>query len=264
MHGIISNAYELAQVAAEQAGVRVHLAQPHDYSPIVQLFCRTWGERRVPDAALVQAIGYAGNTVIVAEREDGSTVGGVLGFLGWDEGLHAHSYMAAVAEEVVSLGIGRAMKLFQRAVCMDQGIAEIRWTYDPLVQRNAHLNLVRLGAEVARFLPNFYGVLNDEISGDDVTDCFEVRWRLNSQRVRRALAGNPPAEPVGSVGLELVRDFETLRRESPTEAARLRAESQGVFVAAFAAGLRPFLDAAGNYVFVHPEDSIEPPPSVGV
>ena len=32
------------------------------------------------------------------------------------------------------------------------------WTYDPLQSRNAHLNLRRLGAVAAEFLPNFYGV----------------------------------------------------------------------------------------------------------
>ncbi|MFC4222785.1 hypothetical protein [Lysinibacter cavernae] len=254
MSDIVSNAYELAQVAAERAGVQVRLAGEGDYNDVVDLFEQTWGERRVPDAALVQALGYAGNTVIVATRDD-VVVGGVLGFLGWDEGLHVHSHMAAVRPELIAVGIGRAMKLYQRAACLGQGIAEIRWTYDPLIQRNAHLNLVRLGAEVSRYLPNFYGVLDDAISGSDVTDRFEVRWNLNSQRVRRALGGINPVEPEGDEVFELVRDFEVLREQEPAEAARLRAASMDAFASAFAAGLRPDLNEAGNYVFVQPEAS---------
>ncbi len=254
MSDIISNAYELAQGAAEQAGVTLRLGRDGDYHAIVDLFEKTWGTRRAPDIALVQSIGYAGNTLIVAVDAEGTTVGAVLGFLGWDEGLHTHSHMAAVERSRVALGIGRAMKLYQRAVCLEQGINEIRWTYDPLVQRNAYLHLVRLGGEVSRYLPNFYGILDDEISGGDDTDRFEVRWRLNSQRVRRALGGVHPILPEGEPAFDLVRDFEALRKADPAAAAVMRSASQKVFAEAFADGLRPLLNAEGNYVFTAVEE----------
>ncbi|WGD37098.1 hypothetical protein [Lysinibacter sp. HNR] len=256
MSDIVSNAYELAQGAAEQAGVFVRLAHEGEYQQIVELFERVWGVRRAPDAALVQSIGYAGNALIVAIDESNNVVGAILGFLGWDEGLHSHSHMAAVEKSRIALGIGRAMKLYQRSVCMNQGITEIRWLYDPLVQRHARLHLARLGAEVSRYLPNFYGILNDEISGQDETDRFEVRWRLNSARVRRALGGIPPAPPVGEMGFRLVRDFEVLRRENPEAAAKMRAVSRDVFTRAFSDGLHPLVDAEGNYVFIPEENQL--------
>ncbi len=248
-----ANAYEMAQVAAERAGVSVRLATRADFDALLNLFEATWGARRIPDQSLAQTIGYSGDTVIVATDDD-VVVGGVFGFLGWDEGPHVHSYMAAVRRDRVSLGIGRAMKLFQRATCLDLGIGEIRWLYDPLIQRNAHLNLVRLGAEVSRYLPNFFGVLGDDISGSDPTDQFEVRWKLDSQRVRRALAGIRP-QPAADSGdtFPLLRHYERLRREQPSEAAQLRARSATVFADRFAAGLRPDLNQAGDYVFVAPD-----------
>src|SRR5437762_3219314 len=44
--------------------------------------------------------------------------------------------MLAVIPRLQHRGVGFALKLAQRAVCLEHGIAEIRWTYDPLVARN--------------------------------------------------------------------------------------------------------------------------------
>ena len=35
------------------------------------------------------------------------------------------------------------------------------WTFDPLVARNAHLNLNKLGAPVEEFVENMYGATNN-------------------------------------------------------------------------------------------------------
>ena len=99
--------------------------------------------------------------------------------------------MNAVDPAARGRGIGVALKLRQRAVCLEHGVDEVRWTYDPLIRRNARMNLVRLGAEVVAFHPDFYGGLDDAITGADHSDRFEVRWRLDSPRTARALAGGP-------------------------------------------------------------------------
>ncbi len=64
-------------------------------------------------------------------------VGATLGFLGWSGGLHLHSHMNAVDPAARGRGIGVALKLRQRAVCLAHGVDEMRWTYDPLIRRNA-------------------------------------------------------------------------------------------------------------------------------
>ena len=64
-------------------------------------------------------------------------------------------------------GVGRALKLAQRAHCLDVGIEEVRWTFDPMVARNARFNLVKLGAEATRLLPDFYGEMTDRLNRDD-------------------------------------------------------------------------------------------------
>ncbi|MDQ2661532.1 MAG: hypothetical protein M3Y52_06650 [Actinomycetota bacterium] len=177
-------------------------------------------------------------------------LGATLGFLGWNNGVHLHSHMNAVDPAARGRGIGVALKLRQRAICLAHGVTDMRWTYDPLIRRNAHLNLVRLGAEVIAFHPDFYGELRDAITGADHSDRFEVRWRLDAPRTARALAGRPAPEWRARGGLPLVADFEHVRAEDPEVATRLRRASREAFAALAAdPALRVELDANGDYVF---------------
>jgi predicted GNAT superfamily acetyltransferase len=161
---------------------------------------------------------------VLVASSGGRAVGAALGVLGWAGGIHLHSHMVAVDPAIRASGIGFAIKLAQRAECLDNGVTEMRWTFDPLIRRNAHFNLVKLGARVSAFHPDFYGVLADDINGTDATDRCEVSWRLDEP------VGARPA--VGATDLELPADFEALRRDSPDEASALRARSRAAFLAA--------------------------------
>jgi predicted GNAT superfamily acetyltransferase len=179
-----------------------------------------------------------------------------VGVLGWDDGLHVHSHVAAVRPAARG-GVGFALKLAQRAVALENGVAEVRWTYDPLIRRNAHLNLDKLGATVRAYLPDFYGKLDDAISGSDSSDRFEVSWQLDSSAVAdaidAALARTKPMHadfgmPAHGIRFELPSDYEALRRDDPEAAAEVRAASRAVFEPAFAEGLTvSFVN--GGYVF---------------
>lgn len=257
---VVAEAHRLADAAAEAAGVSVRMAEPGDMTPVIGLFERTWGAGRSPDRSMLLALDYAGNTVLIAS-DGAKPVGATLGFLGWSDGIHLHSHMAAVVPWRRSGGVGYALKLFQRAVCLERDIVEMRWTFDPLIRRNAHFNLVKLGAEVVRFLPDFYGRLDDVITGSDRSDRFEVRWLLASDRVRAALAGTSRPARDARFRLPLDVDFERLRADDPAAAARLRERSRTLFTDALAQGLRPELDAANDYVFLRPETDATTPPS---
>ncbi|SIN68748.1 hypothetical protein [Agromyces cerinus] len=262
-------AIELANAADAQAGVRTRPATGLEVDRVLALFEATWGAGRGPDRSMLQAIAHAGNTMLLAvpapetlaspapRPAEGAILGATLGFLGWEGGVHLHSHMNAVDPVARGRGIGLALKLRQRAICLEHGIDEIRWTYDPLIRRNARMNLVRLGAEVAAFRPDFYGRLDDAITGADRSDRFEVRWRLASARTARALDRRP--QPAWSVrgGFALVADFEALRADAPADAARLRERSHEAFAALAGSGLRPELDAAGDYVFTNDDPDRE-------
>ena len=258
---IVAEAGRQAEAAAEAAGVVVRMADPGDMKAIIGMFERTWGPGRSPDRSMLLALDYAGNTVLIATAA-GKPVGATLGFLGWSDGVHLHSHMAAVVPWRRSGGVGYALKLFQRAVCLEHGVSEIRWTFDPLIRRNAHFNLVKLGAEVVTFLPDFYGRLDDVGVGSDRSDRFEVRWRLASGRVQQALSGQAHHAWSTTDRLPLNVDFERLRADDPHAAGLLREESRLLFHAATARGLRPELDADNDYVFTSdpadPADQADP------
>lgn len=265
---VVADAERAADAADARAGIETRPARPDELDGVLARFEATWGAGRGPDRSMLQALDHAGNTLLVAvEPAEGREpaeaafripIGATLGFLGWTGGVHLHSHMNAVDPAARGRGVGVALKLRQRAICLVHGITEMRWTYDPLIRRNARMNLVRLGAEVTAFLPDFYGELHDAITGADRSDRFEVRWRLDSPRTARALGrGRVPAWHAEG-GLQLVADYERVRAEDPLVAARLREASREAFAAL--AGddrLRVDLHESGDYVFTHDDPDRE-------
>lgn len=160
-----------------------------------------WGEA-MPSPPLVRAMSHAAGCAFGAHDEDGRMVGFVLGFAGLRRGLHLHSHMLAAVPDHRSRGVGYALKLAQRAAALEMGIGDVRWTFDPLVARNARFNLCRLGAVTSRWLPNFYGEMDDELNRGDRSDRFEVRWLLAAEWTVAVLAGI--ARAPGAVGPSLL------------------------------------------------------------
>jgi predicted GNAT superfamily acetyltransferase len=172
---------EEADRAARDAGVRVVEADTPDLlDAVTALAVRVWGPTKTLPIDLLRAVDLAGGTVLVAgPRSGGPPVGFAFGFLGWTGSRHLHSHMTAVLPQWRSSGVGYALKLTQRAVCLAHDVPLMRWTFDPLLLGNARFNLLRLGASPTRFLPDFYGRMDDAINGADVSDRLEVTWRLD-------------------------------------------------------------------------------------
>ena len=101
-----------------------------------------WG---VPDkpplnAELLRALAKADS--YVAAAFDGATMVGVcVGFHSAPAARTMHSHIAGVTPAMAGRHVGFALKLHQRAWCLDRGITRMEWTYDPLVARNAYFNL---------------------------------------------------------------------------------------------------------------------------
>jgi predicted GNAT superfamily acetyltransferase len=112
-----------------------------------------------------------------------------------------HSHMLAVTATHRDSGIGTQLKSAQREHALQQGIRLIEWTFDPLVSRNAYLNIEKLGVIVRRYFPSFYG-------GD--SDRLIAEWWLD--RPRPAISGEQrhvtiPADPAAARAVQLkVRD----------------------------------------------------------
>ena len=116
-----------------------------------------------------------------------------------------HSHLLAVHPEAHRRGLSVLLKLFQREWCLARGIGLVTWTYDPFMLRNARLNLVRLGAVVPVYLPNFYGPVGG-IYGELPSDRFEAHWRLESPSVERVVRGERvEVDPEDAARLPVVR-----------------------------------------------------------
>jgi predicted GNAT superfamily acetyltransferase len=231
-----------------------------------------WGPGQLPPS-LIRALDHAGTVILGAEAGD-ELVGIVLGFPGLDEALHMHSHMLGVLPDWQSRGVGLALKLGQRAACLDRGITEARWTYDPLVARNAWFNIMKLGVVGTDMLRGFYGQMDDSINRGDRSDRFEVRWRLESDRVDRALRGlstepvpgpvlldveggadaprprTTSASPQPGAVIRVPVDYHHMRRRDPALGAAWRDASAQAFESCFRAGLvAAWVGRDGRYVF---------------
>ena len=150
-----------------------------------------WGAQEL-QRELVRAMQLAGCVLIGATPGGGGDlVGFVWGFAGWADGPHLHSHMLATMPALQSRGVGYALKLGQRAAALDAGFGEVRWTYDPLLARNAWFNLMKLGATGTGFLPEFYGEIGKK-GGQSTAEkhgpeFYERIGKKGGQRVRELI-----------------------------------------------------------------------------
>ena len=121
---------------------------------------------------------------------------GFPGFYATPDGprLKHHSHILGVHPEWNGKGIGYALKRAQWQMVRSQGIDRITWTYDPLLSRNAHLNISRLGAVCNTYLRSEYGEMCDSLNAGLPSDRLQVDWWLNTARVERrlSLSSRPP------------------------------------------------------------------------
>ena len=176
-------------------------------------------------AELLRAMALAGAYVGAAYAGD-RMVGAAAGFLGHRDGaVLLHSHIAGVVPDMQSRHVGLALKLHQRDWAEARGVRTIEWTFDPLVRRNAYFNLMKLGARIAGFEPDFYGEMHDAINAGDPTDRAVIEWAVDGRGDRAASggAGDVILEP-DDAGRPVVRDSDAmvLRAWIPEDAVALR------------------------------------------
>jgi len=174
----VTDPWTLARDTASGAGVTLTpLTTVEDADRINDVIDRTWGGQHL-DREVVRALAASGN-VSWGASDDDRIVGFVLGWAGVDEhGLHVHSHMLASIPDTRHRGVGTALKLAQRAQALDQGIELMRWTFDPLLARNAWLNIGKLGAVIDGFERDFYGSMHDTLNVGERSDRAFVAWDL--------------------------------------------------------------------------------------
>ena len=291
--GFVGAARALATGAAEAAGVAVgevhELDQLEELTRVIDAIWHRPGDPVAVD--LLRALDHSGNCIL-AGWAAGRMVGASVAFRGLHEGRPClHSHITGVLPEFQLRGAGHALKLHQRAWALAAGIEEITWTFDPLVARNAHFNLTKLGADADEYLVDFYGPLRDEVNRDDATDRLLAAWRLTGRRATRALSGRlripvidalresgdpvvldidaggrpalagpgPTTEPARTgpdrALLRIPGDISTLRSGDAELAGAWRLALRQAMTSLFARGLRPLAALAPGWYVFGPEGS---------
>jgi predicted GNAT superfamily acetyltransferase len=228
------------------------LSSLHDYEACIELQRVTWGRdfSDVVPLSILKIVQKAGGIVAGAFSPEGRMLGFVLGLAGVKAGRIFHwSHMLAVDPAVRDLGLGTRLKLYQRRVLLDEKVDEVQWTYDPLEARNANLNFNHLGVGVAEYVEDMYeGELFSDLAKGIGTDRFIVSWKIASERVLRALAGERPDSsrfreaPVANPGaetlelpdaplvrIEIPESIQDVKTERPDEALNWRLSTRRAF-----------------------------------
>lgn len=114
--------------------------------------------------------------------------------LGWDGSeLYRYALLTAVRPEYQHHQVAYRLMRFRRESALQQGLAAIRWTFDPLRSRAARLSIRRLGARPERYLTHHLGRLawKEEVGLD--TDRLRVRWSIADPAMEARLAAPAPS-----------------------------------------------------------------------
>jgi len=207
----------------------------------------TWGTgftEKVPAAMLLVAQKLGGVTA-GAFADDGTMLGFVFGVTGIKDGKVVHwSDMLAVRPEAQGMHLGERLKEYQRDKCRELGIETIYWTFDPLVARNAHLNLNRMGARAVEFVAAMYGEgTNSPLQGDMPTDRLVIDWAVDPAKAAPPLETLPDQLPLAvgdearegdlvdspHVGIRVPRDITALATRDIAAARRWRFATRRAF-----------------------------------
>jgi predicted GNAT superfamily acetyltransferase len=198
-----------------------------------KIFDITWsmdtGTEITPN--LLQAMVYSGSYLSGAFIGS-KIVGAAFAFPATNDGLHLHSHMTAVLPEFRDKGVGYALKLDQWNWAKKKNYSHLSWTFDPLVRRNAKLNIAKLGVDISDYFPNFYGDMPDALNAGDESDRLMVSWRTDVfAPIARELITNPEPD---DILIEIPEDIVAIRSKNQSESMKWRRQVREQFMTAFA------------------------------
>ena len=196
------------------------------------IFDKTWnpdqGSEITPN--LLQAMVHSGSYLSGAFI-DNKIVGAAFAFPATNSGLHLHSHMTAVLPEFRDKGVGYVLKIDQWNWAKKKNYSHLSWTFDPLVRRNAKLNIVKLGVDISDYYPNFYGEMPDALNTGDESDRLMVSWRtdIDAPKARELIT----KRETGDILIEIPEDIVAIRSKNQSESMKWRRQVREQFLAAF-------------------------------
>ena len=219
--------------SAHQSNISVRPLLSHeDFDKAVVVQRQVWGYLDLElDSRTILAVAARFAGQVLGAFDENRLIGLSLAFATIPPG-RLHSQSVGIHPDYQNRGIGRMLKLAQRADALARDIDLIQWTFDPLQALNAHFNLVRLGGVAKTYIPNFYGITSSPLHGGMPTDRLLIEWQLESDRVQRILAGEPP---VSSRDVREIRLPAASQRLDPVAQATLREQFLQCFNEGYAA-----------------------------
>jgi predicted GNAT superfamily acetyltransferase len=197
-----------------------------------KIFDLTWsmhiGTEITPN--LLQAMVHSG-AYLSGAFIDNKIVGAAFAFPATNNGLHLHSHMTAVLNEFRDKGVGYALKIDQWNWAKKQKYSHLSWTFDPLVRRNAKLNIVKLAVDISAYYANFYGEMLDALNAGDESDRLMVSWRtdINVPKPRELITHPKPND----ILIKIPDDIVAIRSKDQSESMKWRRQVREQFMAAF-------------------------------
>jgi predicted GNAT superfamily acetyltransferase len=200
-----------------------------------KVFDKTWamesGTEITPN--LLKAMVHGGSYLSGAFI-DKKCVGAAFAFPATTGGLHLHSHMTAVLDNYRDQGIGYALKINQWQWAKKNNYKEITWTFDPLVSRNAKLNLIKLGVDISGYYSNFYGDMPDALNAGDESDRVMASWKVaGDQPTAKNVITNPGKS---DTLIKIPEDIVAVRSKNKSENLKWRRKVREEFMRAFEKG----------------------------
>jgi chorismate synthase len=170
------------------------LSKPEEFRHAEELQREAWGlVEEPPTSSTIQRAIQDNGGLVLGAFADIYLAGMTIGFLGWDgTQLYHYSHMNAVRPAYQNHHVGFRLKAFQREEVLKQGLALVRWTFDPLQSKNARLNVRSLGARPDQYYVHYYGTMGSELNRGLESDRLRVTWTLTDPTVEARMAGKLP------------------------------------------------------------------------
>jgi predicted GNAT superfamily acetyltransferase len=137
-------------------------AHPSDYARVIQHINAWWGGREMAPMLPKLFFLHFEGTSFVAEREDGTIAGFLIGFLSQTHGDEAYVHFVGVSPELRGSGLGRELyeRFFSEAVARDR--TTVRAVTSPLNETSVAFHGA-LGFEVDRVVEGYDGPGEDRV-----------------------------------------------------------------------------------------------------
>lgn len=163
------------------------------YRECQQLEREVWGHgmETVPYYIFHNMVNMGGVVVGARDTQSGALVGTGFGFIAradeeratWMKNpYYIYSEMLGVLPEYRNKNLAVRLKMAQRDFALERDYSLICWTFDPLLSRNANLNMNKLGGICRQYKVDYYGPM-EGINKGLPSDRFIVEWWIDSPYV---------------------------------------------------------------------------------